>query len=223
MILIGKNLVKKYGASGPNVLDNISIEIDQAESIALLGPSGTGKSTLLHVLSGIESVDSGDVILCGKDLSQTSDSDLLQLRKENTGTVFQFFHLLPTLTAFENIQISLQLLGHSAQECKNRTKEILDYMGLASRANAYPQEMSGGELQRVAIARSIIHQPKIIFADEPTGNLDEDTGNAVLDYLFKVCKDFDIALFMVTHSRVVAAMCQRVFRLEHGKLNAHIS
>jgi ABC-type lipoprotein export system ATPase subunit len=216
-ILNAKKLSKKY-SNGRYLFEDLSFEMASNEKIALLGPSGSGKSTLLHILSGIEPATAGNVSLMGKDLFKLEENELLQLRKAHTGTIFQFFHLLPTLTARENAAFSLQLLGVDVSEQEERVQNLFSKLGLESRSDAWPSEMSGGEMQRVAIARAIAHRPKIIFADEPTGNLDESTGRIVLDTLASLCDEEQTALLMVTHSREAAGICDRVFRLEHGHL-----
>ncbi len=204
---------------GPRTLfSQIDFEIEAGESIALLGSSGEGKSTLLHCLSGVEPVDEGEVWLADRALSELDRDSLSQLRCQHIGTVFQFFHLLPTLTAYENIELPLQLIDQSRSERRARIATLLGRMGIADRAKAFPSELSGGEMQRVAIARAIAHRPAILFADEPTGNLDRKSGETVLQLLKEIASEESTALLMVTHSEAAAAICSRKLRLIDGSL-----
>lgn len=210
------SLTKSYGSRC--LFSDIELSVDPGERLALLGASGSGKSTLLHCLSGVTPYDSGEVQLAGNSLSALSPEALALCRRENIGTVFQFFHLLPTLTVFENIELPLQLLHHMASERSERVNSLMDRMGISHREHAFPSQLSGGEMQRVAIARAIAHQPAIIFADEPTGNLDRESGNSVLQLLQQVTQEEKAALLMVTHSEEAAAICSKRFRLIDAKL-----
>tara|TARA_B100001093_G_C26825433_1_gene1013793 strand:- start:1828 stop:2502 length:675 start_codon:yes stop_codon:yes gene_type:complete len=221
-VLQGIDLSKHFEGAFSSVLNKVCFSISAGEKVGLLGPSGTGKSTLLHILSGVEVPDKGWVELDGQNLSRLSPEKLLDLRKFATGTIFQFFHLLPTLSAYENAEMSLLLNGVSEKNRRSRVEPLFERLEIKNRMFANPSEMSGGELQRVAIIRAIAHKPKVIFADEPTGNLDQETGDLVLNCLSELCSEENIALVMVTHSRQAASICDRVMRLEHGELKITI-
>lgn len=204
---------------GPRILFNsIDLELQPRERLALLGASGSGKSTLLHCLSGVLPADSGQVWLAGECLEKLDREQLAACRRQHIGTVFQFFHLLPTLTASENIELPLQLLGYPRAERRERVAALLERMGIADRAGAYPSQLSGGEMQRTAIARAVAHRPPILFADEPTGNLDSRSGDFVLRLLQELTDEEGAALIMVTHSEEAAAICQKRLRLVDGAL-----
>jgi ABC-type lipoprotein export system ATPase subunit len=188
------------------------------ERVALLGPSGSGKTTLLNCIGGVDRPDSGEVLVAGCKLHALDTNGLAEVRRKHLGMVFQFFHLLPTLTAAENVELPLQLLGVSTTERETRVHSLLERVGLTHRAVALPSELSGGEMQRVAIARAIVHRPALLLADEPTGNLDSQTGVAILDLLEEVVRETNAALLMVTHSEEAAARCQRVLRMKDGAL-----
>ncbi|MDQ8202477.1 ABC transporter ATP-binding protein [Pelagicoccus sp. SDUM812003] len=206
---------------GPrNLFRNVDLSLQSGERLALLGPSGAGKSTLLHCISGVTPLDSGSVTLAGLTLSQMDPEQLAHCRRQHIGTVFQFFHLLPTLSAYENIELPLQLLNQDASRRKRRVEALLKRMGLESRAHAFPDALSGGEMQRVAIARAIAHRPEILFADEPTGNLDQSSGARVLELLREITGEEGTALLMVTHSEEAARICSRRLTLSEGQLIA---
>lgn len=207
---------KTYGKQA--VLKNVSFSMQPGERVALMGPSGSGKSTLLNLLSGIDNPDSGQILLASNDLTQASASTLTHIRRHHISTIFQFFHLLPTLTAAENIELTLQIAGVSTQERKKRVSELLEAVELTSHADAHPDTLSGGESQRIAIARALAHRPKLILADEPTGSLDSKSGQKTLDLLKKLTERHQIALFLVTHSSEAAAACDRTLNLHDGKL-----
>lgn len=213
-----RSLRKSYGER--ILFAGVDLKLAPRERLALLGPSGTGKSTLLHCLSGVSSCDDGDVWLGGQRLRGLSSDQLAACRRRKVGTVFQFFHLLPTLTAFENVELPLQLLAQSKRRRHERVAALLERMGIASRANAFPSELSGGEMQRIAIARAVAHRPDVIFADEPTGNLDRDSGAAVLQLLKEITDEEGAALLMVTHSDEAASICQTRYHLTDGELIA---
>lgn len=216
-VLESTSLRKSFGKR--TLFSEVNLCIRRRERVALLGASGSGKSTLLHCLSGVMPVDGGEIKICNETLDTSNQESLARCRRENIGTVFQFFHLLPTLTAAENVELPLQLLGLTKKKRKDRVQALLNRMGIESRANAFPSELSGGEMQRVAIARAVAHRPPIIFADEPTGNLDQKSGEEVLRLLRELTDEEDAALFMVTHSEEAAAICQRRFNLDEGSLN----
>ncbi len=215
-ILRCRSLTLSYGSR--TLFDGVDLEIGGRERVALLGASGSGKSTLLHCLSGVAAADSGEVWLRGQSLAALDREGLAALRRSAIGTVFQFFHLLPTLTAAENIELPLQLLGQPLVTRRARVAALLQRMGLESQAGAFPARLSGGEMQRVAIARAIAHRPAIVFADEPTGNLDQESGQSVLQLLQEITDEEGAALLMVTHSAEAAAICQRQFVLHNRSL-----
>jgi len=216
MILQVTQLAKTY-ATRP-ILRGVSFALAAGERAALLGPSGSGKTTLLNCIGGVDRADSGEVIVAGERLDALDADGLARVRRNHLGTVFQFFHLLPTLTAAENVELPLQLLGVGAAERESRVRTLLERVGVSHRAAALPGELSGGEMQRVAIARAVVHRPALLLADEPTGNLDSATGAQVLDLLAEVVRETRAALLMVTHSEEAATRCERVLRMRDGEL-----
>lgn len=211
-----QRLSKSFGSR--RLFSGIDLELAPRERLALLGASGSGKSTLLHCLSGVMAADAGTVWLGGDSLHELDKEGLAACRRTKIGTVFQFFHLLPTLTAGENVELPLQLLGQPKAQRQARVAGLLERMGIAERAHAFPAELSGGEMQRIAIARAVAHRPPVIFADEPTGNLDSKSGAQVLQLLRELTEEEDAALLMVTHSEEAAAICQRRYHLQDGEL-----
>jgi ABC-type lipoprotein export system ATPase subunit len=209
--------LQKSFAARP-VLRGVSLCLEKGERVALLGPSGCGKTTLLHCVGGIDQADAGEMALCGKPVTGCSSDDMASFRRVHLGMVFQFFHLLPALSAWENVELPLRLLGVGTPERKERVSLMLNRVGLAERAFALPGQMSGGEMQRVAIARALIHKPALILADEPTGNLDSATGEAVLELLREVTQEGGASLLMVTHSADAAEICHRVLKMKDGCL-----
>ena len=209
---------KNYGAR--RVLDSVSFTVAAGERLALTGPSGSGKTTLLNCLGGVDRPDAGEITLNGLRIDQLDSDGLARLRREHVGTVFQFFHLLPTLTAEENIALPLQLLGVAATERRLRVEGFLERIGLSHRASALPAQLSGGEQQRVAIARALIHKPDLILADEPTGNLDSANGANILELLRELTDETRTALILVTHSEEAAAICQNRIHLRDGRIVA---
>lgn len=205
---------KAYGDDP--VLKGVSFEVRAGERLALMGPSGSGKSTLLNCLGGVDRVDSGSIQLRGMALESLGSDELSEIRRRWLGTVFQFFHLLPTLTALENVGFPLELLGVPAADRLNRSRELLERVGVAHRANAFPAELSGGEMQRVALARALVHRPPVLLADEPTGNLDSVHGQRVLELLRELTEESGTALVLVTHSEEAAAICHRCLHLLDG-------
>ena len=208
---------KSYGRR--KVLDGVSFDIDSGERVALMGPSGSGKSTLLNLIAGIDHVDAGDICISGQSLGAMNGNELCHLRRKSVTTVFQFFHLLPTLTVRENVEFPLQLLGLSADERQQRIDELVSEVQLTERADAFPDQLSGGEMQRVAIARALAPQPSLILADEPTGNLDSNTGATILDLLEALSKKHDTALLLVTHHQEATRICRRTLDLLDGRLS----
>jgi putative ABC transport system ATP-binding protein len=212
------NVSKNYieGNTTHSVLNDFDLNIRKGEIVILLGKSGSGKSTLLNIISGIDIPDSGSVKIDGKDITKLSEKDRTLVRRHKIGFIFQFFNLIPTLTVKENLQLPLELNNDTDQE--ERIKSILSEVGLLDRANTYPDKLSGGEQQRIAIARALIHDPDIILADEPTGNLDYETGLQIVDLLDRVVKQKGKTMIMVTHSKDVIGLADRIFSLKEGKL-----
>jgi ABC-type lipoprotein export system ATPase subunit len=200
------------------ILREVSFVMSKGERVALLGPSGSGKTTLLNCIGGVDHPDGGQVLIGGVVLGDLDGDGLAALRRRSLGSVFQFFHLLPTMTAFENIELPLQLLGQPQAKRKQRVQGLLERVGIAHRSDALPAQLSGGEMQRVAIARAIAHEPALILADEPTGNLDTKTGAVVLELLREMTEETGAALLMVTHSEAAAAVCHRVLRMIDGEV-----
>jgi ABC-type lipoprotein export system ATPase subunit len=211
-------VTKNYGTR--RVLDAVSFTVAAGERLALTGPSGSGKTTLLNCLGGVDRPDAGEITLNGLRIDQLDIDGLARLRREHVGTVFQFFHLLPTLTAEENIALPLQLLGVAATERRRRVQGFLERIRLNHRAAALPAQLSGGEQQRVAIARALIHKPDLILADEPTGNLDSANGANILELLRELTDETRTALILVTHSEEAAAICQNRIHLRDGRIVA---
>jgi putative ABC transport system ATP-binding protein len=214
------HLSKSYqeGAKSRVVLQDASLEIEQGEFIAILGKSGTGKTTLLNLISGIDRADLGQIYLAGRDLTALNDTQRTLFRRQQIGFIFQFFNLIATLTVWENITLPLELNGKMDADGKRRAAALLDEVGLSGREKAFPDRLSGGEQQRVAIARALVHDPLLVLADEPTGNLDEDTGKLVLDLLDRLTRRAGKNLIMVTHSLDAASRVDRSFWLREGKL-----
>src|SRR5438309_10023578 len=209
---------KRFHRGGEEVvaLDEVDLELDEGEFLALVGPSGSGKSTLLHLAGGLDQPDSGRIELDGRDLSTLSAGDRAQLRRRQVGFVFQFFHLIPTLTVAETVGLPLVLAGR--RNANGRVREMLNRVGLNGRADHLPGELSGGEMQRTAIARALAAKPRLILADEPTGNLDSATGAEILDALCDQVDAEGTALLMVTHDADAASRAQRVLNLRDGRL-----
>lgn len=211
-----KSLRKSYGAV--EVLHGVNLEVKPGERVALMGPSGSGKSTLLNCICGIEPADEGEIHVGGAELTAMSSTGLERTRRESIGYVFQSFHLLPTLTALENIEFPGQLVGLSAPDCRKRALTLLDQVGMAHRANHLPDALSGGERQRVALARAVMNSPQLILADEPTGSLDSVIGDQVLELLRSISDELNIALLLVTHDADCARICHRTVRLLDGRI-----
>lgn len=215
-VLNAENLVKRYGER--TVLQGVSLRINAGERVGLMGPSGSGKSTLLNLLGGIDRADSGTLEIDSNDLTALDPEGLANLRRRTVSSIFQFFHLLPTLSARENVAFPLELLKDS--EAESRADALLRDVGIEHRAHALPEQLSGGELQRVAIARALAVRPRLLLADEPTGNLDRSTGEGILDLLASLTDTHQIALLLVTHSAAATRICHRVLHLEDGMLKA---
>ncbi len=210
-VLRVERLTKSYQTR--RVLDQVSFTLTAGERVALVGPSGCGKTTLLNCLGGVDRADSGSIQLNGVALEKLSSDELAAMRRRHVGTIFQFFHLLPTLTAFENIELPMQLLNVPARERRARGMELLERVKLTSRADALPGQLSGGEMQRVAIARALAHRPALILADEPTGNLDSVNGENILDLLAELSTELRTTMLMVTHSPDAARICHRCLHM----------
>ncbi|RAW92981.1 putative ABC transporter ATP-binding protein YbbA [Photorhabdus laumondii] len=200
------------------ILQGVELVVESAQTIALVGESGSGKSTLLGIIAGLDDGSDGEVRLLGHNLSQMNEEQRAQLRAENVGFVFQSFMLIPTLNALENVQLTALLRGESENSSRKQAVELLEQLGLRKRLKHMPAQLSGGEQQRVALARAFSSQPKILFADEPTGNLDRQTGDRIADLLFSLNRDYATTLILVTHDSQLAARCQRCLRLVDGKL-----
>jgi len=217
-ILNVTNLKKSYrsGSEKLTVLDTISFSVQEGETFAIVGPSGSGKTTLLGLCAGLDVIDEGIVELCGKNMSTLSEDARALLRNKKVGFIFQDFQLLPTLTALENVCIPLELQGNKG--ALKEAKLLLDKVGLNDRYDHYPSQLSGGEQQRVALARAFINKPAILFADEPTGNLDQKTGEKVIKLLFDLNKEMNTTLVVITHDMTLAKRHQKILRLADGKI-----
>jgi len=214
--LAGVNLSLGRGAARVHILRDIDLHIGRGEAVGMLGPSGSGKSTLLMVMTGLERPDSGSVMVAGEDLQQLSEDRLARFRGRNIGIVFQAFHLIPTMTALENVAVPLELAGEA--DALARAERELASVGLAGRLHHYPAELSGGEQQRVALARALAPNPAIVVADEPTGNLDETTGSDIIELLFRGHRERGTTLILVTHDTALAARCDRVLHMHSGQI-----
>jgi putative ABC transport system ATP-binding protein len=200
------------------VLDKIQLDIHAGEFVALLGASGSGKSTLLNIISGIELADQGQILVQDEDILKFSEEQFTLFRRQEIGFIFQFFNLLPTLSAIENVMLPVELAGNPYREAQQKAQKLLDAVGLGERADTLPDRLSGGEQQRIAIARALVHEPSLVLADEPTGNLDEDTGQRVMELLDQLIRSQGKTLIMATHSREIAQRADRVFQLRDAGL-----
>ncbi|WP_395830889.1 ABC transporter ATP-binding protein [Elstera sp.] len=219
MIQLRNVQVKLASAAGEvNILRGVDLAIAPGESVGIVGPSGAGKSTLMMVVGGLERASGGEVVVAGVELGGLSEDDLALWRRETVGIVFQAFRLIPTMNALENVAVPLELAGKS--DAFARAKEALEQVGLGHRLTHYPDQLSGGEQQRVALARAFVIQPKLLIADEPTGNLDGSTGTAIMDLLFSLRDRFGTTLLLVTHDVGLAQRCDRVVRVKDGLIDA---
>lgn len=218
MSLLIKNLSKsfKQGDTSITVLSDLSAHIEQSEVVSILGQSGSGKSTLLSILAGLENADSGQILVDGVDLAALSEKERTRFRAKNIAIVFQQYHLIEHLTALENVMLALEILNIEGP--KQKAQEVLAELGLVHRLDHLPSQLSGGECQRVAIARALVVKPKILLADEPSGNLDTKTGEKVMDVFFEVIKKYKITTILVTHSESLAKKCNRMLWLEAGRM-----
>ncbi len=215
--LISLSDVELSLGSGParvHILKKVSLDVGAGETVALIGPSGSGKSTLLMAMAGLERIDSGRLSVGGIDLAQQDEDGLARYRGASVGIVFQSFHLIPNMTALENVAVPLELQGR--RDAFSRAEEELRLVGLGHRLTHYPSALSGGEQQRVAIARALVAEPAVLFADEPTGNLDETTGKQIADLIFETVQRRGTTLVLVTHDNALAARCGRVIRIHSG-------
>jgi putative ABC transport system ATP-binding protein len=218
MIQLRNVQVKLASAAGEvNILRGVDLAIAPGESVGIVGPSGAGKSTLMMVVGGLERASGGDVVVAGVELGDLSEDDLALWRRETVGIVFQAFRLIPTMNALENVAVPLELAGRP--NAFARAQEALEQVGLGHRLTHYPDQLSGGEQQRVALARAFVIQPKLLIADEPTGNLDGTTGTAIMDLLFSLRDRFGTTLLLVTHDLSLAERCDRVVRVKDGQID----
>ncbi len=216
--LSARALTKTYamGKRTLEVLRGVNLEIARGEFLALRGASGAGKSTLLHLIGGLDSPDAGEILFNGQNLAKFSDGELTQFRNRRVGFIFQAYHLLPELTALENVCLPARVARITAAQTEKRGRDLLSRVGLAERTEHKPSELSGGEQQRVAIARALVNEPELLLADEPTGNLDSKTGGEIIELLKNLCADKQMALVIATHDAKVAATAPRVIELVDG-------
>ena len=218
-MLAVEGLVKRFGAR--TVLDGVELNVRAGEYVAVIGESGSGKSTLLNMIAGLDRPDAGRVAIDKADLATLDDADRTRVRRRSLGFVFQSFHILPHLTVEQNVELPLVLLGIEREERAPRVQDLLTAVGLGDRTASMPRELSGGELQRVAVARALVHRPALVLADEPTGNLDADTAQTVLDLLAREVHGHGAGGVLVTHSEAAARSADRILVLDHGRLRAH--
>jgi ABC-type lipoprotein export system ATPase subunit len=218
-ILISLDKVSKcYKAHNIDAVRDVSIDIRAGEFVAIMGPSGCGKSTLLNLIGAIDRPDSGTIVFDGQTVNQLDDESLTRIRGEKIGFVFQSFNLLPTFSVMENIMVPIELNKSKVQSAEKRAKELLQKVGLESRAHFFPSQLSGGEMQRVAIARALIHEPRLLVADEPTGNLDTHNGENILQLIKEFNRDFKLAIIMATHSKEASQTADRLLQMRDGTL-----
>jgi putative ABC transport system ATP-binding protein len=218
-VLAADNLQKTYISGDAKVaaLAGVSFAVEAGDFVALMGPSGCGKSTLLHLCGAMDRLSSGSLTLNDRDLSTMGDDELTRVRREQVGFVFQFFNLLPTLTVSDNIMLPCLLAGMKTEDAERRAHALATRVGIAHRLSHYPQQISGGEMQRAAIARALVHQPALLVADEPTGNLDSENGANVLALISELNQELGVTVLLATHAADVAAAAKRVLRMKDGK------
>jgi lipoprotein-releasing system ATP-binding protein len=215
-MIVAKQIQKSYGKL--SVLKGVDLHVEQAEVVSIVGKSGAGKSTLLHILGTLDAADSGQIHIAGEEISRLNQKKLADFRSKNLGFIFQFHHLLPEFTALENVCIPAYINGTSDGVAKKRANELLEYLGLAARTTHKPAQLSGGEQQRVAVARALMNQPAVIFADEPSGNLDSASSQDLHQLIFNLRKDFQQTFIIVTHNEELAAMSDRRLEMKDGLL-----
>jgi putative ABC transport system ATP-binding protein len=218
-ILVASDVEKTYtGSEAPvRALAGVSLSVEAGDFVAFMGPSGCGKSTLLHLCGAMDRASAGRLVLNGRDLAALGDDELTHVRREQVGFVFQFFNLLPTLTIADNIALPCLLAGVRGHEADARARALAERVGIANRLSHYPQQVSGGEMQRAAIARALVHRPAILIADEPTGNLDSDNGMRVLALLGELNREMGVTVLLATHAADVAAAATRIVRMRDGR------
>ena len=216
-MLKANNIKKNFGDF--QVLKGINVEINKAEVVSIVGKSGTGKSTLLHILGTLDPADEGSLYIAGRDINEMSQKQLAKFRNEKIGFIFQFHHLLNEFSALENVMIPGMIARRNKKELESKAKELLEYLGLADRLSNKPTQLSGGEQQRVAVARALINSPEIIFADEPSGNLDNVTSEELHNLIFQLRADFQQSFVIVTHNTELAEMSDRSLTMEDGLIN----
>ncbi|MGE0886203.1 MAG: ABC transporter ATP-binding protein [Blastocatellales bacterium] len=221
-ILIADGVRKTYGGGETPVeaVRGVSLELSAGNFVALMGPSGCGKSTLLHLCGAMDRPTAGRLLVANTELGKLNDEQLTRLRRERIGFVFQFFNLLPTLTVMENITLPVLLDGGDSVEAEKRAGQLAERVGLSHRLKHYPQQLSGGEMQRAAIARAVIHQPALLIADEPTGNLDSENGARVLELLVELNREMGLTILLATHGAETAAVAKRVIRMRDGQIES---
>lgn len=220
IVLRASHLTKTYqmGSVEVHALREVDFEVTHGEFVAIMGPSGSGKSTLLHLLGGLDNPTAGEIILAGQKLSELGDDDITRVRRKKVGFIFQFYNLLPTLSAAENVALPLLIDGQSAAKYQDDIDDLLTMVGIGARGDHRPDQLSGGEQQRVAIARAFVNQPEIVLADEPTGNLDSKSGAAILELLQRACKQMQATIVMVTHDPRAASYADRIVFLKDGAI-----
>ena len=218
-LLETRDLSKLYsiGERKIQVLQSVSLTVQEGEFVVISGSSGSGKTTLLSLLSGLDRPSSGRIILDGQDITDLTEDQLAPVRNQLTGFVFQAFHLIPSLNSIENIMFPAELQGD--RKAKEKAEQLLERVGLSRRSNNFPEQLSGGEKQRVAICRALINEPKIIFADEPTGNLDSENSDGIIELLMRIHQDQNATIVMATHNKVIAENADRIFHLHDGRLS----
>jgi len=214
-LLVAKDIWKQYGPV--SVLKGVSLEVSRGELVSIVGPSGAGKSTLLYIVSSLEKADKGQVFFEGQDITQLSETDLAHYRNQKIGFVFQFHHLLPEFTAIENVSIPGWIAKMPSKQIHQKAQELLDFMGLADKIDKKPHSLSGGEQQRVAVARALLNSPALIFADEPTGNLDSENANALHQLFIRLRNEMNQSFLIVTHNESLATMSNRSLTMKDGK------
>jgi putative ABC transport system ATP-binding protein len=226
MITLETKLLKKQYQMGEvlvNALDAVNLRIHTGEFVAIMGPSGSGKSTLLHLLGGLDEATAGEIILAGQPLSRLNDDEITLIRRRKVGFIFQFYNLLPTLTAEENVALPLRIDGQKLERHQEKVARLLALVGLTERKHHRPDQLSGGQQQRVAIARAFVNDPQIVLADEPTGNLDSKSSTAILELLRKTCDELHATIVMVTHDPRAASYADRVIFLKDGYIVREIN